>query len=332
MKKLINNPNNVAGEALEGLALAFPRYIRKLDGLQVVLRRDAPVTGKTTILTGGGSGHEPMFAGYVGRGMADVSVAGNIFASPPPFPIREGARAAHGGAGVLLLYGNYSGDILNFDMAAEMLQEDGIPVITVRITDDVASAPPDRKMDRRGIAGDLFVIKVAGACAEEGASLKDVAAAAEKANEHTRTMGVALSSCIIPASGKPIFELPEHEIEIGMGLHGEPGVQRGPMVPADQLAAGMLQRILADRPVKTGDEFAVLVNGLGTTPLSELFIVFRAVSQLMNDSGLAIQRSYVGNYVSSLDMAGCSVTLMQLDSELKRWLLAPAECPALVQV
>ena len=332
MKKLTNDPNHVAGEALEGLALAFPQYLRKLNGHQVVLRRDAPVSGKTTILTGGGSGHEPMFAGFVGRGMADVSVAGNIFASPPPLPIREGARAAHGGAGVLFLYGNYSGDILNFDMAAEMLQEDGIPVMTVRVTDDVASAPPNQKTDRRGIAGDLFVIKVAGACAEEGASLKEVAAAAEKANEHTRTMGVALSSCIIPASGRPIFELPEQEMEIGMGLHGEPGVQRGPMIAADQLAADMLQRILADRPAQPGDEFAVLVNGLGTTPLSELFIVFRAVSRWMREAGFQIERSYVGDYASSLDMAGCSVTLMQLDSELKRWLLAPAECPALVQV
>jgi dihydroxyacetone kinase-like protein len=232
----------------------------------------------------------------------------------------------------LFVYGNYSGDVLNFEIAAEMLQDDNISVATVRVADDVASAPPERKGERRGIAGDLFVIKVAGARAEEGGTLQEVAAAAEKANENTRSMGVALSSCIIPASGRPIFDLPENEMEVGMGLHGEPGVQRGPMLTADEVAAEIVRRILADLPAKSGDELAVLVNGLGATPLSELFIVFRAVSRLMEDAGLSAVRSYVGNYASSLDMAGCSVTLMRLDPELKRLLLAPAECPALVQV
>jgi dihydroxyacetone kinase-like protein len=331
LKKLINDPNEVAQEAIEGLALAFPQYIRKLAGHQAVVRREAPVLGKVTILTGGGSGHEPMFAGYVGRGMADASVAGNVFASPPPPPICATAKASHGGAGVLFIYGNYSGDVLNFDVAADMLQSE-IPVATVRVSDDVASGAPDRRAERRGIAGDLFVIKVAGARAEERASLEEVAAAAEKANENTRTMGVALSSCVIPASGTPIFELPEEEMEIGMGLHGEPGVQRGPMLPADQLAGEIVHRILADLPNEPGDEFAVLVNGLGATPLSELFIVFRAVSRQLKEAGFLVVRSYVGNYASSLDMAGCSITLMRLDSELKRLLLAPAECPALVQV
>jgi dihydroxyacetone kinase len=272
-----------------------------------------------------------MFAGFVGRGWADGSIAGNIFTSPPPPPIYEAAKAIHGGAGILFLYGNYAGDVLNFDMAAEMLAEEGIRVSTVRITDDVASAPPERRSERRGIAGDFFVIKVASARAEEEVGLEQVAAAAEKANDNMRSMGVALSSCIIPASGRPIFEISESDMEIGMGLHGEPGVQRRPILPADQLAEDMMGRILADLPGKAGDEVAVLVNGLGATPLAELFIMFRAGSRYLKDAGLTVARTYVGNIASSLDMAGCSFTVMRLDAELRRLLLAPAESPALVQ-
>ena len=331
MKKLINDPNAVVAEAIEGLALAYPQYIRRLDGLTAVVRQDAPVASKVAVLTGGGSGHEPMFAGYVGRGWADGSVAGNIFTSPPPQPIYETARAIHGGAGVLFLYGNYSGDVLNFDMAAEMLVLEGIRVSTVRISDDVASAPPQRRGERRGIAGDFFVIKVAAARAEERVSLDQVTAAAEHANDNTRSMGVALTSCVIPASGRPIFDISEHEMEIGMGLHGEPGVQRGTILPADRLAQDLVGRILADLHAKAGDEVAVLVNGLGATPLSELLIVFRAASRCLEGAGLSVARSYVGNFASSLDMAGCSLTLMRLDAELKRLLLAPAESPAFVQ-
>lgn len=331
LKKIVNNPNDFAREALAGLALAYPQYIQQIPGVQAVLRRDAPVLDKVTILTGGGSGHEPMFAGYVGRGMADVSVAGNVFASPPPPPIYEAAKAAHGGAGVLFLYGNYSGDVLNFDMAAEMLEEEKISVKTVRVTDDVASASPESLHERRGIAGDLFVIKVAGARAEEGANLAEVAAAAETANRCTRSIGVALSSCVIPASGCAIFELGEQEMEIGMGLHGEPGVQRGLVKPADPLVSDMIARILADSPMKVGNEVAVLVNGLGATPLAELLIVFRAVARFLSESGLKIRRSLVGNYATSLDMAGFSISLMWLDADLKRWLAAPAETPALLQ-
>lgn len=332
MKKLINDPNAAAAQAIEGLALAYPQYVRKLDGLMAVVRRDAPVAGKVAVLTGGGSGHDPMFAGFVGRGWADGSVAGNIFTSPPPPPIYETAKTIHGGAGVLFLYGNYAGDILNFDMAAEMLAADGIRVSTVRISDDVASAPPERRGERRGIAGDFFVIKVASARAEEKADLDQVTAAAEKANDHTRSMGVALTSCVIPASGRPIFQISDSDMEIGMGLHGEPGVRRGPILPANEVAADMMERILADLPAKAGEEVAVLVNGLGATPLSELFIMFRAARQCLDNAGLAVVRAYVGNFATSLDMAGCSLTVMRLDSELKRWLLAPAESPAFVQV
>jgi dihydroxyacetone kinase-like protein len=332
VKKLLNDPNKAAQEAVQGLALAYPQYLRQLKGLQAVVRRDAPLVGKVTVLTGGGSGHEPMFLGYVGRGMADASVAGNIFASPPPMPIYETAKAAHGGVGVLFLYGNYSGDVLNFDMAAEMLMAEGISVMTVRTADDIASAPLESRQERRGIAGDLFVIKTASARAAEGATLVEVAAVAEKANLNTRTIGVALSSCIIPASGRPIFEIGDDEIEVGMGVHGEPGVSRQRVTAADQLSTDMLQRLLGDLKPHVGDEVAVLVNGLGATPQSELLVMYRAIHPLLQKAGLEVCRSYVGNYVTSLDMAGCSITLIQLDSELKRLLLAPAESPAFIQV
>lgn len=331
MKKLVNDPNAAAVEALEGLALAYPQYLRKIEHLTAVVRKEAPIRGKVAVLTGGGSGHEPMFAGFVGPGWADASVAGHIFTSPPAPPIYETAKAVHGGAGILFVYGNYAGDVLNFDLAAEMLAQDGIQVSTLRVSDDVASAPPEGRSERRGIAGDFFVIKVACARAEEGANLREVTSAAQKANDNTRSMGVALTSCVIPASGRPIFEISDREMEIGMGLHGEPGVQRGPMASADLVAQDMVGRILADLPVRAGDEVAVLVNGLGATPLSELLIMFRAARRCLDDAGLIVWRSYTGNFATSLDMAGCSFTLVRLDPELKRLLSALAQCPAFVQ-
>ena len=332
MKKLINDPNDVARETIEGLALAYPQYLKRVGDFQVVVRRDAPVAGQVAILTGGGSGHEPMFAGYVGSGMAHGSVAGNIFASPPPAPVVAAAKAINAGAGVLFLYGNYSGDILNFDMAAEMLEADAIPVRTVRITDDVASAPAGREEERRGIAGDFFVIKIAGARAAEGAALADVTAAAEEANANTRTMAIALSSCTIPASGRPIFEISAEDMEIGMGLHGEPGIRRGPMKSADEVAAQLVQAILDDLPALRGAEAAVMVNGMGATPLAELLIVFRTVHRILSGAGISIVRTLAGNFATSLEMAGCSVTIMRLTPLLKRLLLAPADSPAYVQV
>lgn len=332
MKKLVNHPDAVAAETVEGFVAAYPGYVRKVNGAQAVVRRVAPVQGQVAVITGGGSGHEPMFIGYVGRGMAHGSVAGNVFTSPPPQPICATAKAAHGGSGVLFLYGNYAGDVLNFDMATEMLGDDGIAVVSVRISDDVASAPLERSSERRGIAGDLFVIKVAGACAEENASLAAVQNAASKANDNTRSMGVALTSCIIPVSGRPIFEIAHDELEIGLGLHGEPGVERAKMLSADEVAAHLIRRLLADMSLKSGDELAVLVNGLGGTPLSELLILNRAASRLLVEAGMRPARTYVGNYATSLEMAGCSISLMRLDDQLKRWLLAPADTPAFVQV
>ena len=282
-------------------------------------------------MTGGGSGHEPMFLGYVGRGMAHGSVAGNIFTSPPPEPIYRTAKAANNGAGVVFIFGNYSGDVLNFGEAAEMLREDGIEVAMVPVADDVASAPVARRLERRGIAGDLFVIKVAGASAAENRNLADVTAAAEKATDATRSMGVALSSCTIPAVGRPIFEIGPDEIELGLGLHGEPGVEKTRMMSADAIARYLLEHILEDLEAKRGEEVAVLVNGLGNTPLSELYVINGTVDRLIRDSGLATVRTYIGNYATSLDMAGFSISVMRLDSELKRLLLAPADSPTLVQ-
>ncbi len=301
-------------------------------GPQAVVRAEAPIRDKVAVLIGGGSGHEPLFMGYLGKGFADACPVGNIFASPSPDIILEATRAASGGAGVLYLYGNYSGDVMNFDLAAEEAEEDGIVIKTVRVTDDVASAPRQDLSRRRGIAGDFFVFKAAGARADQGGTLDEVYAAANKANDNTRSMGVALSSCTIPASGKPIFQLGDDEIEIGLGIHGEPGQMRGKWIPADSITDQLVARILEDLPFNSGDEVAVLINGLGSTPLAELYIVFRRVAQLLQTAGIRIYRSWVGEYSTSLEMAGASVTLMKLDEELRKSVDYPALCPCFVQV
>ena len=331
MKKLINSADDVATEAMEGFIEAFPQWVTGLEGIRAVVRRDAPILGKVAVVTGGGSGHEPLWWCYVGRGMPDASVAGNIFAAPPPDPIYQTAKAVHGGRGVLFIYGNYSGDVLNFDAAVEMLEAENMPVAVVRTTDDVASAPSDRKGERRGIAGSFFTLKIAAARAEEGGDLKEVKAAAERANLQTRSIALALSSSTIPASGKPIFQLGEDEVGIGMGGHGEPGIYRGPMRRADELAQVMISKILADEAAMPGDDVAVLLNGMGATPQGELLIMYRAVSKLLVEAELNICRAYVGNYCTTLDMTGCSVSIIRLDDELKRLLLAPADSPFFTQ-
>ncbi len=331
MKKLINDTFQVTREELEGFVAAFPRAVRRV-GIQAVVRQDAPVTGKVGVILGGGSGHEPLFMGYLGRGLADGCPVGNIFASPSPSIVLDATRAVSGGAGVLYIYGNYSGDCMNFDIAAEIAEKEGIHVETIRVTDDVASAPLEQKESRRGIAGDFFVLKAAGACADDNGDLEHVRAAACKANDNCRSMGVALSSCTIPASGRPIFALGADEIEIGLGIHGEPGESRQKLMTADQITDVLVSRILEDPLFHAGDEVAVLVNGLGATPLAELFIVFRRVARLLHDARIHIHRSYVGEYSTSLEMAGCSVTLMRLDEELRRWVDWPANSPYFTQV
>jgi dihydroxyacetone kinase-like protein len=333
MKKLINNPTAVVEEMLEGYVAAHSRYVRQLpQNPRAIVGVNTVRPGKVGVVCGGGSGHEPSFVGLIGKGMMDGVPVGNIFASPPPDPILEVTKAVDAGAGVLYLYGNYAGDCMNFDMAAELAGMEGIRVETVRITDDVASAPKSEEERRRGIAGDFLVFKVAGAAADRNYSLDEVVRAAAKANQMTKTMGVALSPCHIPQTGKPSFELGPDEMEIGLGIHGEPGVQKGKIKPADEVADDLLERIFADMPLSKGDRVVVLVNGLGSTTYMELFIMFRRTAQVLAGKGIEIHRSYVGEYVTSLEMGGCSISLMKVDDELASLIDHPADCPMFVQM
>jgi phosphoenolpyruvate---glycerone phosphotransferase subunit DhaK len=332
VKKLLNDPKYVVEEMLDGYVKAHPNYIKRLDSNDralVTARETAP--GKVGILIGGGSGHEPGFIGYVGDGMADGVAVGNIFASPPPAPILEVTKAIDKGAGVVYLYGNYAGDVMNFGMAAELADMEGIQVEMVLASDDVASASKEEKERRRGIAGELFVYKMAGAAADEGYNLQDVARVARKTNENTRSMGVGLTPCSLPQTGKPSFEIGEDEMEIGLGHHGEPGIRKAKLEPADSVADELLNTIFADMPLDKGSEVAVLVNGLGSTPKMELYIMFRRVEQVLKEKGISIYRSYVGDYITSLEMGGCSITITKLDEELKKMIDHPVDCPMFVQ-
>jgi dihydroxyacetone kinase-like protein len=330
MQKILNDPEPFVDEMLDGILAAHPGQLRR-PSARAIVRGDAPVPGKVAIATGGGSGHLPVFMGYVGRGLIDGAAIGNVFASPSSDEMLEVTRAISAGAGVLYLYGNYGGDRLNFDLAAELAADEGIEVRTILGADDVASAPPERASARRGIAGIFFLYKVAGAAAAAGASLAEVVAVTERAAAGTRTMGVALSPCTIPAAGVPTFELPLGQMEIGMGIHGEPGVRRGPLATADEIAEELTRAIVTDLPYGRGDEVGVLVNGLGATPKEELYILYRSVSRILAAEGIAVHRVWVGEYATSLEMAGASVTLIRLDAELKRLLDAPAETPFFVQ-
>ena len=329
MKKLINDPFDFVEESLEGFVLAHEHLIQRV-GKRVVARVNAPVQGKVGVVIGGGSGHLPAFMGYVGPGGADAAPIGNIFASPPAKPVLEATLAANGGAGVVYSYGNYAGDVMNFDRAAARAVTQGIPVETVLVTDDVASAPRDQAHRRRGIAGDFFVFKVLGAKAETMADLASVVATTRRANEATRTMGVGLSACTVPAHGKPTFQVADDELEVGLGVHGEPGIRRSPIMPVDKLVDELLGLILADKDF-TGSDVAILVNGLGATPYEELYVMYRRARHVLEGHGVTVRRTYVGEYVTSLEMAGASITLMQLDEELHDLLAAPARCPMFVE-
>lgn len=333
MKKLINNPNNVVDEMIEGYVKAYPQYVKQLpENKRSLVTAKETREGKVGVLIGGGSGHEPAFMGYVGDGMADGVAVGNIFASPPPDPILEVTRTIDKGAGVVYVYGNYAGDVMNFGMAADLADlEYGTRVGMVLVTDDVASAPKEEIEKRRGIAGEFFVTKAAGAAAEKGYDLEEVVRVAKKANDYTRTMGVGLTPCSLPQTGKPSFELEENEMEIGLGHHGEPGIEKGELQPADQVADRLVNDILADMPLEKGEKVAVLVNGLGSTTRMELYIMFRRVEQILSEKGIGIHRSYVGDYSTSLEMGGCSVTLIKLDDELTELVDHPADCPMYVQ-
>lgn len=319
-------------EMLEGLYLAHPRALAlAASDPQCLVRADAPVPNKVAIVTGGGTGHLPVFLGYVGPGMLDGCAVGDVFQSPSSDQVLEVTRRVHGGGGVLYLYGNYGGDVMNFDMAAELAALEGIEVRTVLVADDVASAPPEREGRRRGVAGMVLAFKVAGARAEQGGTLEEVEAAARAALDATRTMGVALSPCILPANGHPTFTIPEGEMELGMGIHGEPGVRRGPLMSADDIAAELLSRVTAELGLVSGDRVAVLVNGLGATPPEELYLLYRRVHLLLGERGVTVHRAWVGEYATSLEMAGASLSVMKLDDTLAELLDAPASTPFFVQ-
>ncbi len=328
MRKVINRPENFVDEVIDGIMCAYGDKLKTLDGDRRIVLRNTPVRpGKVGIVTGGGSGHLPVFLGYVGEGMLDGCAVGNVFASPSSQKMFNMIKACDHGSGVLCLYGNYGGDNLNFDMACEMADFEDIKTKTVRVKDDVASAIAGNSDKRRGVAGMVYAFKIAGAAAEEGRTLEEVAAAAQKALDNTRTMGVALSPCIVPQVGKPTFSIADDEIEIGMGIHGEPGIEVRPMMSADEIADTVLARILADMPLASGDEVSVMVNGLGATPLEELLIVYRRVFSKLKAAGIAVFMPHIGEFATSMEMAGLSITVMKLDTERKALLMAPGSTP-----
>lgn len=327
MKKLINDPNEVVTEMLQGLAKSHPELLYSGQGLEVISRREKK-KGKVGLVSGGGSGHEPAHAGFVGKGMLDAAVSGNVFASPGPDRIIAGIKAADSGAGVLMIIKNYSGDVMNFQMAGELAAMEGITADYVIVRDDVAVADSTYSTGRRGIAGTIFVHKIAGAAAEAGRNLKEVKALAEKTIAATRSMGMAVSPCILPGVGKPGFTLEDDEVEIGMGIHGEPGIHREKVSTARETAKKILDKILEDYDY-SHSETAVIVNGLGGTPLMELYILYNEAEAYLAQKGICVYRAFVGNYMTSLEMAGCSISLLKLDEELKEYLDAAADTPAL---
>ena len=325
MKKIINDPEHVVSEMLAGIEIS-DSSLRYIPGFEVIARRE-PNKEKVAIISGGGSGHEPAHAGYVGRGMLDAAVAGNVFASPSPDRILEAIHQVGGDKGVLMVIKNYSGDIMNFSMAAELAEMEGYKVMSVVTRDDVAVPESTYSTGRRGIAGTVFVHKIAGAAAEAGRSLEEVRDIAQKVIDNTRSMGMAMSPCILPGVGKPGFVLADDEIEVGMGIHGEPGVERTSVKTSKELAEILCGHILADMDF-SGSDCAVMVNGLGGTPLMELYILTNDVNALLREKGVNPVRWYVGNYMTSLEMSGCSVSLLRLDDEMKAYLDAPAHTAA----
>ncbi|UOF90411.1 dihydroxyacetone kinase subunit DhaK [Fodinisporobacter ferrooxydans] len=323
MKKLINNPNHVVDDALSGFLRANREIVRRSEKDPRAVVRTTIEANKVGIVIGGGSGHKPAFIGYVGEGMADGVAIGNIFASPSPYPILSAIQEVHQGNGVLLIYGNYSGDCMNFSMAAELAELEDINVKQIIVRDDVASATKEEANRRRGIAGEFFVYKIAGAKAQEGCTLEEVFQTTEKANNWVRSMGVGLTPCSLPQTGKPSFILGENEMEFGLGVHGEPGVRKGPLLPARDVANELVNTICNDFDFE-GSEVAVLVNGLGSTSLMELYIMYDNIAEELEKRNIQIYRSFVGEYITSMEMGGCSLTLLKLDEELKKLIDKPA--------
>lgn len=328
MKKIINAVDQVENQMIEGMVKAFPQYVKKLDAGNIVVRAQKK-EGKVALISGGGSGHEPAHGGFVGKGMLDAAVAGAVFTSPTPDQVYEGIKAIDGGAGVLMVIKNYTGDVMNFEMAGDMARDmDGIEVKQVVVNDDVAVQDSLYTVGRRGVAGTIFVHKIAGALAETGASLDEVQAVAQKVIDNVRTMGMAIKPCIVPAAGTPGFEIADDEMEIGIGIHGEPGVKKVKMEEADAIVDQLLDKILADIDF-AGSEVAVMINGCGATPLMELFVVNNRVADVLAEKGIKVYKTLVGEFMTSLEMEGFSITLLRLDDQLKELLDAEAATPAM---
>jgi phosphoenolpyruvate---glycerone phosphotransferase subunit DhaK len=328
MKKLINSPDTVVDDALVGVAAAHGDLVRVIEP-NVVVRADAPKAGKVGVISGGGSGHEPMHGGFVGMGMLDAACPGAVFTSPVPDQMLAATKAVDGGAGVLHIVKNYTGDIMNFELAAEMARAEGIEVTSVVIADDVAVKDSLYTAGRRGVGGTVLAEKIVGAAAEAGADLATVTALCQKVQDNVRSMGMALTSCTVPAAGKPTFELGEDEMEIGIGIHGEPGRTRMKIASAAEITSMLATPILDDLPFKEGDKVLAFVNGMGGTPLIELYVVFAELKKILDARGITIARNLVGNYITSLEMAGCSITLLRLDDELTKYWDAPVLTPGL---
>ena len=327
MKKIINEPSNFVEESIEGLVKSHPDIYSFAQDNKRVITRANKSSNKVGIVSGGGSGHLPVFTGYVGKGMLDACAVGSVFASPSVDQIASAIRNADNGNGVLCVLGNYGGDVMNFEMACEIVGSEGIKTKTTVVTDDIASASNEEKLKRRGIAGMIFVFKVAGSMAETSASLEETFNLASLANKNIRTLGVALSPCVLPEAGKPTFEINDDEIEIGMGIHGEPGIKREKLRNANPLIDDLTKRILDDFKLTDTDKVCIMINSLGATPLEELYIVSKRVHENFSKLKIGIKKSYVGRYATSMEMAGLSITVLKLDNELKKHLLSPSECP-----
>lgn len=329
MKKLINKPEDVVRQSLQGVAAAHSDLVKVMYNPNIVVRADAPVKGKVGVISGGGSGHEPMHGGFVGMGMLDAACPGDVFTSPTPDQMEAATKAVNGGAGVLHIVKNYTGDVMNFEMAAELCQAEGIDVVAVVTNDDVAVQDSLYTAGRRGVGITVLAEKICGAAAEKGMNLQQVADICRKVNGQGRSMGMALTSCTVPAAGKPTFDIGDDEMEIGIGIHGEPGRTRMKLKSADEITEMMAEAILSDLPFKSGDSVIAMVNGMGGTPLIELYIIFNKLNQICQGKGVKIARQLVGNYITSLEMQGCSITLLKTDDELTALWDAPVHTPAL---
>ena len=327
MKKIINQPDDFVNESIKGLVVSYPEIYKFSTDTNKVLMRTKKSSNKVGLVSGGGSGHLPLFTGYIGNGLLDSCAIGNVFASPSVDEISTAIKSADSGKGVLCIYGNYGGDVMNFDMASEMLEMEDIKVESIVVADDVASASNEEKDKRRGVTGMLYVFKTTGAIAETGADFDEVKRIALKTNENIRTMGIALTPTILPQAGKPTFEIGEDEMEIGMGIHGEPGIRRGKLRSANEITEELSEKLLGDINLSKGDRVSILINSLGATPHEELFIVANKFNDILKDNGIVNSKSYVGRYATSMEMAGMSISILKLDDELEKLLLEKTNCP-----